>query len=136
MTTALNKRSEENLREVTPKLVSFWKRVNEVYAITVIEGKRSKARQMELFKTGKSKKTDGKHCTEPLAEATDVCPSDFNWSRADKFDELKKLYYLAGIVKMVAIEMGLTIRWGGNWDGDSDFSDQTFNDLVHYEIIL
>jgi peptidoglycan L-alanyl-D-glutamate endopeptidase CwlK len=27
------------------------------------------------------------------------------------------------------------IRWGGDWDGDQDFRDQTFDDLAHFELI-
>jgi peptidoglycan L-alanyl-D-glutamate endopeptidase CwlK len=135
MTTALNKRSQENLKEVAPSLVKLWTRVNTFVPITVVEGKRSKARQEELVKSGASKKTDSKHCVEPLAEATDVVPSDFNWSKPNEWKELRKLYYLAGIVKALSLEMGIKIRWGGDWDSDSDFTDQTFNDLVHYELI-
>jgi peptidoglycan L-alanyl-D-glutamate endopeptidase CwlK len=26
------------------------------------------------------------------------------------------------------------IRWGGDWDMDNDLSDNTFNDLVHFEL--
>ena len=27
------------------------------------------------------------------------------------------------------------IRWGGNWDGDGQFSDQTLFDFGHFELI-
>jgi peptidoglycan L-alanyl-D-glutamate endopeptidase CwlK len=131
----MNKRSVENLKDVDQRLVLLWTRVNGVCPITVIEGKRSKERQAELKARGASKTTDSKHCTEPLATATDVVPSDFKWDKADKFDELRKLYYLAGIVKVFASDMGIKVRWGGDWDGDGDFSDQTFNDLVHFELV-
>lgn len=36
-----------------------------------------------------------------------------------------------------ADQIGLTgrIRWGGDWDRDHDVKDQTFNDLVHFEVV-
>ena len=37
-------------------------------------------------------------------------------------------------VRGVAYKMGVEIRWGGDWDGDFDLKDQTFMDLVHFEI--
>lgn len=131
---AFNTRTETNLKEVDPRLVKVWTEVNKIISITVIEGKRSKARQAELFARGASKKLDGKHCEEPFSLATDTVPSDFNWSYAADWKELRKLYFLAGIVKSVSLQLGINIRWGGDWDSDNDFADQTFNDLVHFEI--
>ena len=40
----------------------------------------------------------------------------------------------AGYVQGVAEQLGIKIRWGGDWDSDFDFKDQTFNDLVHFEL--
>ena len=34
-----------------------------------------------------------------------------------------------------AVELGIRLRWGGDWDGDNELRDQTFNDLVHFEVI-
>ena len=31
--------------------------------------------------------------------------------------------------------MNVSLRWGGDWDGDGDRTDQTFNDLMHWELI-
>jgi peptidoglycan L-alanyl-D-glutamate endopeptidase CwlK len=27
------------------------------------------------------------------------------------------------------------VRYGGDWDGDKDINDQTFNDTVHFELV-
>lgn len=44
--------------------------------------------------------------------------------------------YVAGIVMAIAKLKGIKIRWGGNWDMDSEpVTDQDFQDLVHYEIL-
>jgi peptidoglycan L-alanyl-D-glutamate endopeptidase CwlK len=132
--SSFNKRTSDNLKEVHPDLVRVWVEVQKTISITVIEGKRSKERQVELFARGASKKTDGKHCAEPLSLATDTVPSDFDWSKSGDWKELRKLYFLAGIVKKVSEDLGVKVRWGGDWDSDNDFSDQTFNDLVHFEL--
>lgn len=44
-------------------------------------------------------------------------------------------YYMGGYVAGVADQLGTPVRWGGDWDGDEDFSDQTFDDLVHFELV-
>ena len=35
----------------------------------------------------------------------------------------------------VASQMGIKIRWGGDWDRDTDLSDNRFNDLPHFELM-
>lgn len=35
----------------------------------------------------------------------------------------------------VATMMGVKIRWGGDWDLDTDLKDNTFDDLPHFELI-
>jgi len=35
----------------------------------------------------------------------------------------------------IAEEMGVAIRYGGDWDGDKKTADQRFNDLPHWEIL-
>jgi len=48
--------------------------------------------------------------------------------------------YFAGYVKGVATMLYKNgtiksrIRWGGDWDSDTDLKDNTFNDLPHFEI--
>ena len=34
----------------------------------------------------------------------------------------------------VAKSMGITLRWGGDWDMDTQVKDNKFDDLVHFEI--
>ena len=31
--------------------------------------------------------------------------------------------------------MGIDLRWGGDWDRDTEVRDNTFDDLVHFEIV-
>ncbi len=70
----------------------------------------------------------GKHNRKP-SEAIDAAPYPIDW------DDLNRFYYFAGYVKGIANEMGIKIRWGGDWDGDTILDDQTFMDLPHFEIL-
>ena len=108
-------------------------RVIDIIDFRVLEGRRSKERQNRLYEQGKSKLQwpDGKHnVTKPgqLAKAYDLAPYPIDWKDTSRF------YMLGGIVKAVAHEMGVNIRWGGDWDSDNDLGDQSFNDLVHFEV--
>ena len=49
---------------------------------------------------------------------------------------LCRFYHFAGWVLATASRLSIPIRWGGDWDGDRDFMDQTFDDLVHFELDL
>ena len=52
-------------------------------------------------------------------------------------DDIKRFFYMAGIIKMVSKDLGIRIRWGGDWNEDQEFAGrdpkQTFNDYVHFE---
>lgn len=70
---------------------------------------------------------DSKHLALP-SRAVDVAPYPINWG--DK----KRFYHFAGYVQGLAAQLGISLRWGGDWDGDNDLNDQTFFDLVHFEL--
>ena len=43
-------------------------------------------------------------------------------------------HYFGGFVLGIASQMGLKIRWGGDWDRDTEVKDNRFDDLPHFEI--
>ena len=45
-----------------------------------------------------------------------------------------RFHYFSGYVLGIASQMGLNIRWGGDWDQDTQTKDNKFDDLVHFEI--
>lgn len=106
----------------------------------VIEGHRGEADQNAAVDRGASKILwpNGKHNGQP-SMAVDVAPYPLNWS--DKPKNIARYYLFAGYVLGIAEQlkaqgkMTYSIRWGGDWDGDKDLSDQTFDDLVHFELI-
>ena len=92
---------------------------------TVVYGLRTEAEQAKLVQEGLSKTMNSRHLT---GHAVDLAPWPIDWKNTKRF------YHFGGIVEAVAREMGIPIRWGGDWDGDGDLDDQTFMDLVHFEI--
>lgn len=125
-----SERSLDRLESCHPDLIKLFREVIRYYDCTIIEGHRSSDRQDELFRQGQSKLVGGesKHNHLPSL-AVDVIAYPIDWK------DTTRAYNFGGYVKGVADLMGIKIRWGGDWDGDNDFKDQTFNDLVHFELI-
>lgn len=125
-----SKQSLDRLKTCEPELQELFHHVLQVHDCTILEGHRTEETQDEYFRTGKSKVEypNSKHNTYP-SRAVDCAPYPIDWNNTKRF------YYFAGIVKGVAEHMGLVIRWGGDWDGDNDLDDQSFMDLVHFELI-
>lgn len=124
----------QKLNTCHPDLVKIFKEVIAVMDCTIIEGVRSTETQEEYVRTGKSKTRLSKHLKQADGYAHAVDCGVFIKGRVE-WDDLRYYYYLGGIVKAIADDFGIKIRWGGDWDSDGDFSDQTFNDLVHFELI-
>ena len=100
-------------------------------------GKRTPERQAELYRSGSSKTLASKHLT---GEAIDTAPYPVLWpdedgiSPQEKVERLKRFYAFGGYVKGVASQLGIPIRWGGDWDSDWTFTDQSFHDLPNFEL--
>lgn len=111
----------------------------------VVQGARTVAEQQALFNAKRSKvnpaafqnKLDlyrkAKHVVwsgDPLSRAVDII-CDVTGKAYDR----DHLVHIAGVVLTCSKNRGVEVRWGGNWDRDHEIiSDQTFNDLVHFEL--
>lgn len=99
---------------------------------------RTKEQQEEYVKKGGSKTMESKHLT---GDAVDIMPYPVQWpdepgiSPAEIAYRWKRIFIFAGVVLGIAHTMGIKVRWGGDWDSDWDFKDQTFNDLPHFELV-
>lgn len=118
------------LKTCHPDLIRLFERVLQVHDCTIVCGHRNQQDQDEAVRTGKSKTPwpTSKHNTTP-SRAVDVVPCPVDWN------DMKRFYYFAGVVKGVAASMGIRIRSGLDWDGDNDFKDQTFTDAPHFELL-
>lgn len=125
-------RSAAALATCHPDLQRLFNRVVEYWDCSVTQGKRTEAQQREFVAQGVSKTLQSKH-VYPLGEpslAVDVYPYP-----VDMKDKLR-FYAFAGFVIGTAREMGIKVRWGGDWDSDRVFDDQNFYDLPHFELIV
>jgi len=122
--------SRKKLDTCHDSLVAICDLVIETYDFTVLEGHRSDKRQEELFRQGKSKLRAGqsKHNNE-ISLAVDIAPWPIRW------DEERGFYFLAGLMFQASFDLGIKIRFGGDWNQNFDFSDQSFFDLVHFELV-
>ncbi|MCF1193189.1 hypothetical protein LRR18_16490 [Mangrovimonas sp. AS39] len=119
-----------------PDLQVLMYEVIKYFDCTIIEGYRNEADQERAFADGKTKLhwPHGKHNRLP-SMAIDVAPYPIDWHNT------KRMYWFAGYVMGIAQKlkddgkMTHSVRFGGDWDRDKDINDQTFNDLVHFELV-
>lgn len=124
------KRSMANLEDVHPLLVDWCLELVTIMDCTVVSGVRDLTTQREYVARGVSKTMNSMHLIQPdgYGHAVDLAPYPIKWERTRSFD------LLAGIGLGLAFKMGIKIRWGGDWDQDTDVYDQRFNDIGHFEI--
>lgn len=133
---SFSEKSNERLESCHPYLQLVLKRVVEVFDCTVLYGYRGALMQDRLFHEGKTFKRypESLHNIDlagvPYSHAVDVAPWPLDW------DDLDRFRFFAGFVKGVAIAHGIRIRWGGDWDGDTQVKDNQFNDFNHFELLL
>ena len=123
------KRSISRLKTCDQKLQELFYEVVKHFDCSILEGHRGEEGQNKAYADGKSKVKypNGKHNQNPSI-AVDVAPYPIDWSDRDRF------HYFGGFVLGVAKEMGMNIRWGGDWNQDTHTKDNKFDDLVHFEI--
>lgn len=124
-----SKMSQERLDTCAPELQRLFNKVAESVDCTILVGHRNEEDQDKAFHEGLSKLVwpKSKHNSEP-SRAVDVAPFPIDWHDTERF------CYFAGFVKGIAEGLGIEIRWGGDWDSDMQVKDETFRDLVHFEL--
>jgi len=133
-----SQRSIRVLSELSTNLVAVNKKAIQHVDYSLICGIRTTREQQKMFANGTSK-LDGivklsKHqVTEkkPKSDAFDFIPAPFTtWDDRPLFTAYA--YFFIGI----GYEMGIELRWGGDWDQDFRWTDQTFHDLPHIEEVI
>ena len=120
-----------------PDLQALFYEVIKYFDCSIIEGYRNAEEQETAFDAGNSKLhwPHGKHNSQP-SMAVDVAPYPLDWKNN------KRMYWFAGYVMGIAQKlkdegkMEHGVRYGGDWDSDKDIEDQTFRDLVHFELVV
>ena len=126
---AFGKSSQDKLATCDPRLQKVFNEVIKYFDCIVIEGHRGEEAQNKAFAEGKSKLKypQGKHNKTPSL-AADVLPYPIDWN------DTNRMRYFAGFVVGIAATMGIKLRWGGDWNQNTELKDNSFNDLPHFEI--
>lgn len=155
-----SQKSLGKLDAADPDLKRLFLRVGPRFPNTILETIRSMEQQRKNVEKGVSKTMDSKHLKIP-AEAVDASPDPLEWPSVGKLlkrietvaanlskperDEITALvlqtmkdfgrwYYFGGYVLGVADELGIDVRWGGDWNSNRKVDDQSFDDLPHFEL--
>lgn len=141
-------RSKERLKEAHPELYLVADRALLIAQsvgldLTIGEVHREEAAQEAKFNLNLTEVhyPDSYHNSWP-SEAIHILPYPTSWpiEGGPNFSKDLARFYVVGTIVLLAteqlIEEGLIkcwTRWGGDWDSDSVWTDQTFDDLGHFE---
>ncbi len=136
-------RSTSRLETCHDNLQLLCQEVVKHFDCSVIYGWRSRDEQARLYAQGrdmpgrivthkdgvvKLSKHQGVDGEQPSL-AVDLVPYPIDW------EDEERMVYFAGFVKGVAVRMGIKVRWGGDWDSDTETGDERFRDLPHFELV-
>lgn len=116
-----SERSLRNLKGVDEKLVNLMIEVLPIspYDFGITEGLRTREKQKEYVRTGKSQTMNSYHLKGKAVDIVVYKDKKVTW-------DLKYYKEIADIVKKIAVEKGLKITWGGDW--------KTLVDGPHFQI--
>jgi len=128
--------SRSRLSTCDIKIQNILNEVIKYYDCTIITGTRTEEEQNAKYAEGTSEVSwpNSKHNTMP-SRAVDVAPWPIPTDWGDKeWKERVKFYELKAIIFYEAKKQGIKLRWGGDWDEDNDYTDNKFDDLIHFEL--
>lgn len=136
-----SKRSLDNLATCHIDLQVLFNEVIKTFDCIVTEGYRNKEAQEKAFNEGKSKVhyPYGRHNSNP-SHAVDVYP--YEPKTVVDWNDNQRFHYFAGYVMGIAQRLkddgkiSHSIRWGGDWDRDTQIKDENFRDTGHFELII
>lgn len=121
MAYKLSDRSLSRLAGVHPDLVRVVKRAIEITTIdfTVLEGRRTMKRQLELKRSGATTTLRSRHLTGHAVDLAPFIDGKVSW-------DWTHYYVLEKAVKQAAKDEGVKIEWGGDW--------KSFRDGPHWQL--
>lgn len=149
----LSNKSLSRLVGVHPDLAKVVKRAIEItdQDFMVLEGVRSKEQCYINYGKGRTaeqcvtKKVPASYANPKVAKVTwlnnplsskhvtgqavDIVPYPVDWEDLSKFDAMAKAMFAA------AKELGVSIRWGADWDNDGKLREQGEYDSPHFELV-
>jgi peptidoglycan LD-endopeptidase CwlK len=127
--TTLNDTSLHKLATCDDRLQALVTAVAARIPCVVLEGHRGQQAQDAAYAAGKTKLRwpHGNHNATP-SRAVDLAPAPVDWNDRERFT------LFAGFVLGTAAAQGVSLRWGGDWNGNFNVADNSFDDLVHFEL--
>lgn len=118
----LDQRSLNRLKGVDEDLVEIVLRASNSSSVPFIitEGIRTIQRQAELVARGASRTMASKHITGRAVDVAAVVDGKVSW-------DWKYYTQISVAFKEAAEELGVSLRWGGDW--------KTFKDGPHFELL-
>lgn len=135
-----SQRSLNNLATCHPDLQVLFNEVIKTFDCIVTDGFRNKEAQDLAYNTGRSnvRWPNGNHNKNPSL-AADVYP--YEATIVVDWNDNQRFHYFAGYVMGIAQKLkdegriSHSIRWGGDWDRDTQIKDEKFRDSGHFEIV-
>lgn len=123
-------KSKGRLSSCDVRLQDVFKEVVKTFDCSILQGHRGKKEQNLYYDQGRSKVKypNGRHNAKP-SKAVDVTPYPVDWN------DRERQTLFAGYVLGIAKGMGITLRWGGDWDRDFEVKDNGFDDFPHFEVV-
>ena len=125
-------RSKLRLSTCHPKIQDVMNEAIKFIDFTIIYGYRNEADQTAAYEARPQRSQvpwpKSTHNTDP-SEGIDVAPYPIAW------DDRERFTLLAGVILGMAFLMGIELRWGGDWDRDTEVKDNKFDDLGHFELV-
>lgn len=143
--------STRQLETLHPDLRRVIERAIEIVDFSITEGRRSIDTQITYLRRGVTRTIDSRHIPrhedgtydpDGLSEAADLTPYQPGvnpWPLSTDPEEVRakkarRFYFMQGVLYAIAVEEGVDVRLGVDWDSDLDFFDQSFDDLGHIEL--
>jgi peptidoglycan L-alanyl-D-glutamate endopeptidase CwlK len=132
--------SKNRLLTCDPRLQELLNEAIKIIDFTVIEGHRGQEAQDKAFREGKSKLRwpKGNHNALP-SRAVDIAPVFYDVAGKIDWNDLVAFGRLMGYIQCLAVQRGIKLRFGLDWDGDfrsvNRDPDESFFDAPHLELV-
>jgi len=127
--------SQDRLDTCHTDLIVLFEEVVKDFDCSVICGYRTEQEQMSAYIEGNTQTRwpDSRHNVGP-SMAVDVAPYPIDWNDRERFTLFAG--FVLGLASALKAQGRIfhSVRWGGDWNGNRQVSDNKFDDLVHFEL--